>query len=145
MKTILSKPLLILLLLILASQALYAFYDPQTQRWINRDPVNETGFPGLRGSTEPATSRDEMNLYTFVANRPAGLVDPSGLAYGNPVPPCAPYPECLHHQPPTPQRPPTCQERENRCRARAIVICTAGSIVSGCGPLLGGGCPCSVP
>jgi RHS repeat-associated protein len=45
----------------------YRFYDPQAQRWINRDPIGEAGG---------------MNLYGFVGNGPVGAVDSSGL-HGN--------------------------------------------------------------
>jgi RHS repeat-associated protein len=45
----------------------YRFYDPQAQRWINRDPLGEAGG---------------MNLYGFVGNGPVGAVDSSGL-HGN--------------------------------------------------------------
>lgn len=42
----------------------YRFYDPQAQRWINRDPLGEAGG---------------MNLYGFVGNRALNRVDPDGL------------------------------------------------------------------
>ena len=41
----------------------YRFYDPLTQRWLNRDPLGE--FAGL-------------NLYRFVDNNPINLFDPDG-------------------------------------------------------------------
>lgn len=41
----------------------YRFYDPLTQRWINRDPLGEAGG---------------MNLYGFVHNGPLDRVDPFG-------------------------------------------------------------------
>ena len=41
----------------------YRFYDPNLQRWINRDPFGELGG---------------ANLYTFVGNAAAELVDPDG-------------------------------------------------------------------
>jgi RHS repeat-associated protein len=63
----------------------YRFYDPNLQRWLNRDPVKERGG---------------INLYRFCANGPTSAIDPLGLGYGNPVPPCAPYPECLSFPPP---------------------------------------------
>jgi RHS repeat-associated protein len=47
----------------------FRFYDPNLQRWINRDPIQERGGP---------------NLYTYALNRPISLTDPWGLA-GNPV------------------------------------------------------------
>ncbi|MBI1842230.1 MAG: hypothetical protein HYR88_15450 [Verrucomicrobia bacterium] len=42
----------------------YRFYDPVTQRWLNRDPIQERGG---------------QNLYGCVKNNPVGLVDPLGL------------------------------------------------------------------
>jgi RHS repeat-associated protein len=42
----------------------YRFYDPGMQRWLNRDPLGEEGG---------------INLYGFVANHPAGIVDVFGL------------------------------------------------------------------
>jgi uncharacterized protein RhaS with RHS repeats len=44
---------------------LYRFYDPNLQRWINRDPVHEAGG---------------RNLYAFVANRPTSRIDLFGLS-----------------------------------------------------------------
>jgi RHS repeat-associated protein len=44
---------------------LYRFYDPNTQRWINRDPIEEKGG---------------INLYTFVFNDAVLGLDPLGLA-----------------------------------------------------------------
>jgi RHS repeat-associated protein len=41
----------------------YRFYDPNLQRWLNRDPLGEDGG---------------VNLYAFVANNPVGKVDPFG-------------------------------------------------------------------
>jgi uncharacterized protein RhaS with RHS repeats len=43
----------------------YRFYDPLTQRWMNRDPI------GVEGG---------LNLYSFVLNEPANLIDPLGLS-----------------------------------------------------------------
>ena len=40
------------------------FYDPGTQRWLNRDPIEERGG---------------VNLYGFVGNRPVTTVDKEGL------------------------------------------------------------------
>ncbi|HEY5909953.1 MAG TPA: RHS repeat-associated core domain-containing protein [Verrucomicrobiae bacterium] len=43
---------------------LYRFYDPNTQRWLNRDPLGEGGG---------------INVYIFAANVPANVVDRFGL------------------------------------------------------------------
>ena len=42
----------------------YRFYDPNFQRWINRDPIGELGG---------------LNLYGYVGNNPISYVDPFGL------------------------------------------------------------------
>ena len=44
----------------------YRFYDPNLQRWLNRDPIGEVGG---------------INLYQFVGNDPINDVDPLGLKY----------------------------------------------------------------
>jgi RHS repeat-associated protein len=41
----------------------YRFYDPNLQRWINRDPIQEEGG---------------INLYGFLLNDPLNFVDPKG-------------------------------------------------------------------
>jgi len=43
----------------------YRFYDPNTQRWLNRDPIEEDGG---------------INLYRFAGNEPVMSFDSSGLA-----------------------------------------------------------------
>ena len=43
----------------------YRFYDPATQRWLNRDPIGEEGG---------------VNLYGYVGNNPISGVDPLGLS-----------------------------------------------------------------
>src|SRR5437867_4392916 len=42
----------------------YRFYDPNLQRWLNRDPIQELGG---------------INLYAYVLNRPAEMIDAIGL------------------------------------------------------------------
>jgi RHS repeat-associated protein len=46
----------------------YRFYDPNLQRWLNRDPIEEDGG---------------VNLYGFVFNAAVNLVDPFGLCDGD--------------------------------------------------------------
>jgi len=41
----------------------YRFYDPESQRWLNRDPIEERGG---------------INLYGFVANNPVNWIDSDG-------------------------------------------------------------------
>jgi RHS repeat-associated protein len=43
----------------------YRFYDPYTQRWLNRDPLEELGG---------------INLYNYVGNSAPNFVDPFGLS-----------------------------------------------------------------
>jgi RHS repeat-associated protein len=43
----------------------YRFYEPNFQRWLNRDPIQEAGG---------------INQYAFVDNSPVTFVDPYGLA-----------------------------------------------------------------
>jgi RHS repeat-associated protein len=42
----------------------YRWYDPNLQRWLSRDPIQETGG---------------INLYGFVGNEPINKIDPLGL------------------------------------------------------------------
>jgi RHS repeat-associated protein len=72
---------------------LYRFYDPNSQRWINRDPVFEAGFQFATGpsshsgmlsealSTPIAGVRDLINQYSFVQNKPENSLDKFGLAW----------------------------------------------------------------
>jgi RHS repeat-associated protein len=62
----------------------YRFYDPNTQRWLNRDPIDEIGhmvlFEGETGFSPASGESDGPNLYSFVGNDPVGYVDPHGLS-----------------------------------------------------------------
>ena len=53
----------------------YRFYDPNLQRWINRDPIKDRGFRRLRPLKKGRTYR---NSYLF-ALTPTGTIDPLGL------------------------------------------------------------------
>jgi len=57
----------------------YRWYDPNSQRWLNRDPISELGFM-LRSKSQHVLSLDEeKNLYAFVFNKPVSIVDLDGL------------------------------------------------------------------
>ncbi len=57
---------------------LYRFYDPNTQRWLNRDPFGEPGFEVLRkGLASPLAG--DVNRYLIVRNNPNGFIDSDGL------------------------------------------------------------------
>ena len=61
---------------------LYRFYDPNLQRWLNRDPIKERGG---------------INLYEFVRNSPLNLLDKVGLDSCD----CKKNPEsCCNNSPP---------------------------------------------
>ena len=69
----------------------FRFYDPNLQRWINRDPIGEDGGP---------------NLYAFVENSPLDLVDPWGESDENRPPVSCSGPGAVQYGPPAlgPQR-----------------------------------------
>ncbi len=46
--------------------ALYRAYDPQTRRWLNRDPIGEAGG---------------ANLYGYVGGDPISRIDPLGFGW----------------------------------------------------------------
>jgi RHS repeat-associated protein len=54
----------------------YRFYDPNLQRWLNRDPIGELGFRILRKKFDYS---DNQRLFTFVENNPVTIVDSLGL------------------------------------------------------------------
>jgi RHS repeat-associated protein len=67
---------------------LYRFYDPNLQRWLNRDPIQEGGG---------------INLFNFADNAPLGYIDILGLQ-GTNLNPIAPF---LPYNPITPPSPTT--------------------------------------
>ncbi len=59
------------------------FYNPETGRWPNRDPIRELGFEALRAHYArkgKPTRGDGDNLYKFVENNPISKWDYLGLA-----------------------------------------------------------------
>jgi hypothetical protein len=65
------RGIVLLSLIIIASQTAWAFYEPSLGRWINRDPIQESGG---------------LNLYQFVRNRPVLILDAFGLKPGDKYP-----------------------------------------------------------
>jgi len=66
---------------------LYRFYDPNLQRWLSRDPLEEPGFKVMLAALVLPTDSlvslaalvAEPNSYTFVDNTPISQVDYLGL------------------------------------------------------------------
>jgi len=71
-----------LFLLVSSTISTSAFYDPQLQRWVNRDPLGERGFEVLRRSS--IVSKRGSNLYTALNNNPLNAIDAFGLVEYNP-------------------------------------------------------------
>ena len=69
---------------------LYRFYDPNLQRWLNRDPIGEKGFETVRHIVSirsrtfmpPIMGLEGPNLYAFVGNNPISNADTLGLSWG---------------------------------------------------------------
>jgi len=64
------------------SYYLYRFYDPQPQRWLNRDPIREIGFESLRAQRPKrggGTRSDRDSLFLFAGNSPISRMDYLGL------------------------------------------------------------------
>jgi hypothetical protein len=60
-------------------QITLGYYDPAAQRWINRDPADESGFRYLRPNQGPPESAGDSTYYTYVANAAPTSVDAYGL------------------------------------------------------------------
>src|SRR5258708_6737241 len=56
---------------------LYRFYDPNLQRWINRDPLGERGCEQLR-RRPPSILGDGANPHLFLLGDPVTSIDPWG-------------------------------------------------------------------
>jgi hypothetical protein len=73
----------IMLAALLFTQAAYAFYNPPSGRWLNRDPINEPGHgPLVSGPVSVLTLPEENNLNGFVRDNPISLHDPDGRLVG---------------------------------------------------------------
>jgi RHS repeat-associated protein len=65
----------------------YRFYEPNLQRWVNRDPLGEPGFEAVRNEVAlhvrqripPAEIYEGPNLYRFSANDAVNTYDATGL------------------------------------------------------------------
>jgi RHS repeat-associated protein len=69
-----------------------AFYNPSAGRWLNRDPINESGAHLLIQNQNTFNRDEEKNLYGFVQNNSVNLVDADGRVpvvaiffYGNAI------------------------------------------------------------
>jgi RHS repeat-associated protein len=67
----------------------FRFYDPNTQRWLNRDPIGDmasASFQTLVGTLGNAPAAEAFvegpNLYSLAANSPLAHVDGLGLSCG---------------------------------------------------------------
>ena len=60
---------------------LYRFYDPNLQRWLNKDPIGDQGFRSLEHKNLIANKGD-LNLYVFTSNRSLNDFDLFGLSCG---------------------------------------------------------------
>jgi hypothetical protein len=92
-----TAPLTVLLtVLLLSAKDVSAYYDPGTQRWLNRDPLGDTtSLPVLTATWMRLESnagaeltddefmavgtRQNLNLHTFCLNGPLNFLDPLGL------------------------------------------------------------------
>jgi RHS repeat-associated protein len=74
------KRLFTVVLFVSFAASALAVYNPQTGRWLSRDPIGEGGARVLlRGSQGSASLAELGNLYAFVVNTPLNGVDKLGL------------------------------------------------------------------
>ena len=61
---------------------LYRYYDPNLQRWPNRDPLGEKGFMAIEFPSWNVIAVMSLgaNLYEMVDNNPVEKIDPIGLS-----------------------------------------------------------------
>jgi RHS repeat-associated protein len=117
---------------------LYRFYDPNLQRWINRDPLGD--IQGLasahtailsqwRGFFEPGELLSSENLYEFAHNSPENNSDPLGLM-APPVPPRG-APKCFNPKQPCSKS--ACQKYAWKgYQACALACLGSGPFAAGC-------------
>jgi hypothetical protein len=94
-------PIVFAFVTLLATNNASAYYNPQTGRWLSRDPMGEPGFEFLRAANavprvgqvastaslppsrwinrDPIAEKRGANRYAFVANNPISTIDLLGL------------------------------------------------------------------
>jgi hypothetical protein len=123
---------------------LYRFYDPNLQRWVNRDPFCERGFDSIIfgmllekiefSYLQPSEYSDDANLYGFVTDDPINDFDVLGLR-GSPSHPAPPLPPNHPPGPPRglPRRPPCPPPTEKECHAAYLRCVDVG--IAYCGSM----------
>jgi RHS repeat-associated protein len=139
---------------------LYRFYDPNLQRWPNRDPVLEEGFEASRWGNMRGYDylfqvlqiqpTDGPNLYDFVINDPIDEIDNFGLSAGGakhgpygprpPSPPGTPPNHPINPYGPRPHPGSGCHTKAD-CDKQALSCADVGYVVCG----LGAGATIEVP
>jgi len=123
--------LVVLLGLLVWAQSASAFYNPQTGRWLSRDPIGEPDFNLLTEDVHFG-GKGDLNLFGFVGNEPQGRYDYLGLQQvGFPgYPPPAPQPR--QHAPDTfPPEPEDCGAWCSECgKYRCETFEVGGRIVT---------------
>ena len=126
----------------------YLYYNPNTGRWPNRDPLGEKGFEtALRTKRcflcKTAELLEGPNLYAFVANDPLDYVDTDGRGKYK-LPPPGPYKPPIPIEPPAPK--PSWPKRLWKCAIAPVNAVTCTSCAGGllgieaiCGGAAGGG------
>ncbi|MBU6409568.1 MAG: RHS repeat-associated core domain-containing protein [Verrucomicrobia bacterium] len=139
----------------------YRFYDPEMQRWVNRDPFPDEGFEADHWGIvfektdfayiQPDQLLEDPNLYDFVVNDPIDDFDNSGLSPGTGHgggPPAHGGPgRGGSHSPPSRQQPrPGCHSKADchkqylGCVDVGIVVCGGSGFIPVVGIPVGIGC-----